>query len=310
MTSAAVEVGVKEIAIRGRGVRVPCVAVDGQWFTVTGGMLRTATLDDEWYADVADPRQVIETLRDVDGLRIDLFSFWQRLPERDARHPYHREVESVAALRVESYAHWLQRQASGKVRNMLRKAEKSGVTVRECAFDDTFVRAMAAIFNESRVRQGRPFWHYGKSEALLRRQFSRNLHRERLYGAFWRDEMIGFVMLADAGRYALLTQIISLLRHRDKAVSNALLAAAVEATAGLGRPHLVYANWTPGPLADFKRRNGFEKVDLPRYYVPLTARGALAIRAGVHRGWTAALPAPLYDALRDAKRRWYAGGGG
>jgi len=37
-------------------------------------------------------------------------------------------------------------------------------------------------------------------------------------------------------------------------------------------------------LADFKRHNGFQKVDLPRYYVPLTAAGRIALRLGLQHG--------------------------
>ena len=36
-------------------------------------------------------------------------------------------------------------------------------------------------------------------------------------------------------------------------------------------------------LTEFKRRNGFEKVLLPRYYIPLTLKGKLAQRCQFHR---------------------------
>ena len=54
-------------------------------------------------------------------------------------------------------------QIKSRVRNQIRKAEKEGLVVKEVPYDDDFVRGMTAIFNESPVRQGRPFWHYGKS---------------------------------------------------------------------------------------------------------------------------------------------------
>ena len=70
-----------------------------------------------------------------------------------------------------------------------------GVEVRECAYDDDFVRGMTSIFNETPIRQGRRFWHYGKDFETVKRQFSRNLFREDLIGAYYQGELIGFAML-------------------------------------------------------------------------------------------------------------------
>jgi hypothetical protein len=42
-----------------------------------------------------------------------------------------------------------------------------------------------------------------------------------LLGAYYRDELIGFAMLGNAGRYGVLEQIISKIMHRDKAPNNA-----------------------------------------------------------------------------------------
>jgi hypothetical protein len=295
----------REASDRGRTVHLPCVEVTGQLFTVTGRMLKIARLEDEWYQDVMEPAAAIDALRRLREIEVDMVSFWQRLPDTPARYPYHREVESIAALPIAGYDHWWQKQVNGKARNLIRKAEKSGLIVRQIAFTDDFVRGMVEIFNESPVRQGRPFWHYGKSVEAVRREFSRYLYREQLYGAYLGDELAGFIMLADAGPYALLTQIISKTKHRDKSPNNALIAQAVRATASMGKPHLVYANWTPGPLADFKRHNGFQRVDLPRYYVPLTVKGRLALESGWHRGWKEAMPQWLQGPLKEVKRRWH-----
>ena len=58
-------------------------------------------------------------------------------------------------------------------------------------------------------------------------------------------------------------------------------------------------------LGDFKRSNGFQKFDLPRYYVPLTGKGKLALKLGLHRGWKEAVPKPLRKPLKKLRRRWY-----
>jgi hypothetical protein len=31
-------------------------------------------------------------------------------------------------------------------------------------------------------------------------------------------------------------------------------------------------------LQDFRRNSGFKQIDLPRYYMPLTAKGRMAVR--------------------------------
>ena len=111
---------------------------------------------------------------------------------------------------------------------MVRKAEKSGIEVREASYDDAFVRGMTDIFNETPVRQGRKFWHYGKDFDTVKREFSRFLFREQLIGAYYRDELVGFVMLANAGKYGVLGQIISKVEHRNKAINNALIAHTIK----------------------------------------------------------------------------------
>ena len=83
--------------------------------------------------------------------------------------------------------------------------------------------------------------------------------------------MIGFIMLANAGRYAVLGQIISKIGRRDLATTNALLAKAVERCAEK-ESHTWCTFWIDNSLGDFKRSNGFQRFDLPRYFVPLTRK--------------------------------------
>ena len=240
------------------------------------------------------------------GLPPDLFTFWQRLPDTEPRFQYHMEWEEIAVLPVKSYDHWFKQQIKSRVRNQIRKAEKEGVTVRETGFDDDFVRGMTAIFNEAPVRQGRRFWHYGKSFETVKSQFSRYIHREHMIAADYQGEMIGLIMLGNAGRFGLTGQIISAIKHRDKATNNLLIAKAVEVCARLGLPYLCYLFWSGDSLAEFKRRCGFEPVRVPRYYVPLTARGRLALKLGAHRGWKAMIPEGLKRKFKHWRSRWYA----
>ena len=196
-------------------------------------------------------------------------------------------------------------QLKSRTRGLIRKAEKEGIEVRETAYDDDFVRGMTAIFNEAPVRQGRKFWHYGKDFETVKRQFSRYVQREYMLGAYYQGEMIGLIMLGNTGKFGLTGQIISAIKHRDKATNNALIAKAVEVCAQRKLPYLCYLFWSGDSLAEFKRRCGFEKMRAPRYFVPLTPKGKLALKLGVHRGWKELIPGGLKSSLKKLRSRWY-----
>jgi hypothetical protein len=279
--------------------------IDGKRILIDGEILRIASFEQEWYEDIEDPGTVIDQLRKTEP-RPDILTFWQRLPDTEPKYSYNMEQDSIAALPIKSYSFWWDKQIDCKTRNMVRKAGKKGVIVRMASFDDKFVKGITSIFNETPIRQGRAFLHYGKDFETVKREFSRFLFRDELFGAYLGEELVGFIMLADAGRYAYLGQIISKIAHRDLAPNNALLAKAVERCAEKGFPYLVYALWLEDGLGDFKRSNGFQKFDLPRYFVPLTRKGKLALKLGLHRGWKKALPKRLRKPLKDLRRRWYA----
>src|SRR5262249_37787391 len=107
--------------------------------------------------------------------------------------------------------------------------------------------------------------------------------------------------------YAVTGQIISKLKHRDKAPNNALLAKAVEICDRKKLPYLVYLNWDTGSLTEFKRRNGFQKISLPRYYVPLTTKGKAALKLNLHRGLVGVVPERVKDRLVKLRSTWYTG---
>jgi hypothetical protein len=219
----------KSTVVDGVSTSVKYVEIAGKVFALgRKGPIFLLGLEDDWYEDLEDPDSVIKIVRDSTGFRPDIFTFWQRLPETEPRHSFHVESESIAVLRIETYDHWLNKQIKCKTRNMIRKSQKSGVEIRQIDFDDDFVRGMVKIFNETSSRQGRPFWHYGKDFETVKAQFSRFLFREDLIGAYYQDELIGFIMLGNAGRYGVLGQIISMVSHRDKSTNNALMAKSVE----------------------------------------------------------------------------------
>jgi hypothetical protein len=301
---AQTEVYTKKTVINGKAVSLDCAKINGQTYSITRGLVRVMSLEDDWYEDVDDPASVIAALGDSD-IRADIFTFWQRLPDVKPQYQYHTEWESLAVLSIKGFDYWWSKQIKDKTRNMVRKAEKSGIEVRDASYDDAFVRGMTDIFNETPVRQGRKFWHYGKDFDTIKREFSRFLFREELIGAYYRDELVGFVMLANAGKYGILGQIISKIEHRDKAINNALVAKTIKKCETKQLAYLVYAYWNENSLSDFKRHCGFEQVKVPRYFTPLTLKGMVALKCGVHRSWKGVVPRYIRDHLKKLRRRCY-----
>ena len=206
-----------------------------------------------------------------------MFTFWQRFPDTVPKYQFHQESEQIAVLPIQSLDHWFSHQIKSRVRTSVRKAEKEGLVVKETLYDDAFVKGMTTIFNEAPIRQGRPFWHYGKDFETVKQQFSRYLYREHMIAAYYQDEMIGFIMLGDAGRFGLTGQIISSIKHRDKATNIALDCQRSRGLRKRKLEYLVYLFWSEDSLSEFKRRCGFEKTSVPRYFVPLT-EGELGLK--------------------------------
>jgi hypothetical protein len=220
------------------------------------------------------------------------------------------EQDNAAILTITDFDHWWKEQIHPKVRTKVRKAEKNGVVVKHAQFDTPFISGMAKIFNETPVRQGKPFRHYGKDFETIKQEFSRYLYRENLLGAYYDNELIGFMFLAITTKYAIITQIISKMEHRDKAPTNALIAKAVKICAEQGIPQLIYGQYVYGKrgsetLTDFKRHNGFQKIDMPRYYVPFTLKGKMVLRLKLHHGLIELLPQRIIAYLFDLRKRFY-----
>lgn len=285
--------------------------VGGRDIKIQGRLIRIARLDADKYQFLDDPEPMLRALR-TSGLRIDLFTFMQRLPETSPKYAYPMEWDNLAALPISTFDHWWNEQIGFKARNKAKQAEKKGVAVREVPFDDTLVRGIREVYSESPVRQGKPNVHYGKDFETVYREEATFLDSSIFIGAFLGEELIGFIKLVhdECRTQAGLMNIVSMVRHRDKAPTNALVAQAVRSCAERGISYLVYSNFAYGKkqrdsLSDFKERNGFKRIDLPRYYVPLTRVGWAAFRLGLHHRLVDHLPVPVVAKLREFRNAWY-----
>jgi len=284
----------------------------GKELRTSGRLVRIGFIDGEGYQFLEDPKAALEALR-KSGARIDLFTFIQKLSDISPKYSYPMEWDNFAALPVSTFDNWLKHQIDFKVRNKVRKAEKNGVVAREVPFDDAYVQGIHAIYNESPIRQGKAFWHFGKDLGTVRKMNATFMNRSIFIGAYFEGNLIGFVKLVfDEDRnQAGLMQIVSMIGHQDKAPTNALIAQSVRSCAERGISYLWYANMSYGKkqadgLADFKRHNGFQKIEVPRYYVPLTVAGRMALRLGLHHGMSDWVPEPFAATYRRIRKQWYA----
>jgi hypothetical protein len=283
----------------------------GKQIKVQGKALRVGRLDAEKYQFLDDPEAMLEGLR-KSRRRVDLFTFMQRLPESTPKYRYPMEMDNLAAIPISTFDQWWNRQIGFKARNKAKQAEKKGVTVREVPFDDLLVKGIWEIYNECPIRQGKPFGHYGKNLETVHKEEATYLESSIFLGAFLGEEMIGFIKMVhdETCTQAGLMNIVSMVKHRDRAPTNALVAHAVRICAERKISYLVYSNFAYGKkekdsLSDFKERNGFQKMDLPRYYVPLTPVGRLALRLGLHKKLSDHVPEPVLAKLREYRNAWY-----
>jgi hypothetical protein len=288
------------------------MVVCGQTIKIQGHIIRIARVDGDKYRSLQDPAAVVEGLR-TSGSRVDLFTFMQTLPDTKPKFRYSFELDNYAALRVSTFDDWYNKVINFKVRNKVRKAEKNGIVVRAVPFDEALVQGIWTIYNECPIRQGKRFAHYGMTLEQVHEHAATFLDSSTFLAAFLGDAMVGFVKLVTDQAYmqAGLMHIVAMVKHRDKAPTNALIAAAVRSCAERRIPYLVYSNLTYGKkqrdsLAEFKEHHGFQKINVPRFYIPLTPVGWAAFRLGLHHPLAYHVPEALQAKLRQWRNDWNA----
>jgi len=285
--------------------------VSGFDIATRGKFVKVASLEGEKYLYLDNPESMIEALK-ASAVRADLFTFQQRLPESAPKFNYRFEMDNLAVMTVSTFEDWWNHQIKSLARNRSRQAEKRGVTLRQIPFDEETARGIWEIYNECPMRQGKRFPHYGKSLEEVRKMSATFLENSIFLGAFFEGQMIGFAKLVadQTWTQANLMHILSLVKHKEKAPTNALIAHSVKACVERGIKYLVYQNFVYGNkkgdgLSNFKEINGFQRVDVPRYYVPLTRWGAIALEGRLHIPLANRVPAGVSGAFREFRTFWY-----
>lgn len=304
---------VVDISIHGKWVTVPAVEFNGYTIAFTGKWLKVAVIHDEDFleAELEDPELCAKRLKEQrsHGLRADIFTFTQKIPATLPKFSYPMEWDSVAAVRTTSFKEWWEGLPQESRKNV-RRSQKCGVRVVVKQLDDDLVRGIVDLNNDSPLRQGRPFVHYGKTFDQVKKDQLSFLDRSDYVCAYFENELIGFLKMAYSGEVASIVQVLPRASHHDKRPANALIAKAVERCEAKGVSYLTYGMFNYGnkrdsTLRQFKVRNGFEEILMPRFYVPLTGWGRLCIKLKLYRGLIGILPYRISRVALSARAKWY-----
>lgn len=277
--------------------------IDNLEVVISGKLFKRGRLRAEYYDTIQDPGAFFAKLKQSD-IRVDIFTFLQSVADRTPRFAYHVEPDPIAVLPITTYEAWW-KSLKDKTRNMVRKAAKTGVEIRMVEFNDELVEGIKVIYDESPLRQGKPFKHYGKSLEVLKRDHATFLDRSEFIGAFFEGKLIGFIKLVHGNQVANLMQILSLVSHRDKAPTNALIAKAVEICAQKQVPNLHYGMWSRRGIGEFKINHKFECVEVPRYFVPLSWKGEMLLKGKLHHQLSEYVPERILDTMTAWRAKWY-----
>ena len=302
-----------EVRVRGRWVVERVIHVNGKELVATGKWFRTARVRGEEFmeSELENPELYLKELQGGGKreLNADIFTFAQKLPATHPRYSYPMEWESVAAIRLLSFKEWWEKLPQ-ETRKNVRRSAKRGVEVKVKEFDDELVRGIREVNDDTPLRQGLKNAYYGKSSEETRKLYGEFVGRCDFICAYCGDELIGFLHLIYRGEVASILNLTTKPSHYDKRPANVLIAKAAEICESKGISYIIYGLFNYGnkgdsPLREFKIRNGFQEILVPRFFVPLTPRGKLCMKAKLHRGVVGILPHPIITIGVGVRALWY-----
>lgn len=298
----------------GRWTKVPALYISTEAVFFRGGWLKIAVVHQEdWTeAEIKHPGLWVEGLKlhPIGGHLADIFTFTQKLPNTEPKYSYQMEWSSIAAVQIRSYQEWWT-SLPQETRKNVRRAQKRGLSISVRQLDDHLVRGIMSVNDECPMVQGRPARHFGKSfEQVWKDQLDYS-DRSSFICAHAESELVGFMKLVRCGSFASILTTLTRPSHQDKRPANALLARAVQICEDEQIQYLVYGllnygNKRDGSLREFKLRNGFNEILVPRYFVPLTIKGNLVLTLGLHRGLIGILPSRAIAIAGTMRSQFYA----
>lgn len=303
-----------EVSIGGIWQTVPALNIGGTLIVARGKWLRIARPHEEDWREreLHEPETCVELLKkeaSAGKACADIFSFGERLPATRPRFKYYWEYDSIAAIPVTTFKRWWDGLPQVTRKNV-RRSQKRGVEVRIRALDDQLIQDIVELTKDSPVRQGRRFLHFGKSFEQTKKDQSTYLDRSDFICAYSGNELVGLLKIVYGENLASVLLFLPKAGQQDKRPANALIAKAVEICEARHISHLVFGRYRYGnkqhsSLLEFKLRNGFEEILVPRYYIPLTGWGAFCLGLRLHRGLVGLLPDRFLRAALAVRAKSY-----
>jgi hypothetical protein len=300
-----------DISVKGKREIVPSWQVADVTVIQRGRFVKTAEVFDEYWLErekLPKPEVVIAALLERED-KPDLFTFSQRIPDIEPKFNYHMEWDNVAVLPISTYDNWYQKQISQATKRNIKASVKRGVVVAVCDYNEEYINGIMSIYNESSIRHRKNFWHYGKDFETVKIENGTYSHRSTFLAAYCQEEMIGYLKIVWDKNVGAIMQILSKLGFLKMRPNNALLSEAVRQCQERGADFLLYEKFNYGQKSDsltsYKQSNGFVRMNIPRYYIPLTPKGAILLQLGLHKSIKEKLPERLMEPLRDLRDRWY-----
>ena len=301
-----------EIRTKGRWVKIPAVHVNQDVLIATGEFLRIAKIRGEEMREKAidAPGIYVEALKkNRKNLKADIFTFAQKLPATNRLFSYSMERESIAAIRLVSFKEWWDGLPQESRKNT-RRSQKRGVTLYIRRLDPDVVEGIRGVNDDSPMRQGVRNAYYGLTAEETIKRYGEFEGRCDFICAYSDEEMIGFLHLVYRENVAAILNLTVKPSQLDKRPANALITKAVEICDSRGISHITYGNYNYGnkrdsSLREFKIRNGFEEILVPRYYVPLTMWGRMCMTVNLQRGLIGILPSSVIALGLRVRSVWY-----
>lgn len=302
----------EEVRIKGKNTAVRSLRLQNRTVVLTGTLLRTASIKDEAFVAgpiLPEPKAAIADIRAWKA-RPDIFTFSEKINQPITPTDLPHRWENYAVIPITTYDEWLKTRIRKDVKENLRRAKREGVVVRTSPYDAAFVKGIYDLCNETPIRQGKPFWHYGKSYDAIEEVHGTYKERAEYIGAYLDQELIGFIKMVYVDDYAKTMHVISKERHFHRRPTNALIAKAVEVCAEKHVNSFIYGEYSfPGKptssLTEFKRHHGFEERKYRRFVVPISPLGSIALRMGLDCGPQSLLPPRLLELILRIRAGYY-----
>jgi hypothetical protein len=301
-----------EMRNKGQWVAVPAIEVNGDTIIAKGKWLKIARVRAEEMREkeLENPEFYVAALRDdrARTLKADIFSFTQKIPTTQPKYRYLMEMESVAAIPLASFKEWWE-ELPQESRKNVRRSQKRGVVILNKQLDRDVIEGIRRVNDDSPLRQGAKNAYYGLSPDDTWKRYAEFNGRCDFICAYSGEEMIGFLHLVYREEVAAILNLTVKPSQFDKRPANALVAQAVQVCAAKGMSHISYGLYNYGnkrdsSLREFKIRNGFKEILVPRYFVPLTPWGTFCMKAKLHRGLIGNLPHPVIAAGVRIRSLW------